>query len=106
FAPHLAEFAGLLPAAPVQVSAHGPDGAVWFGGTVDLVIEVTGLPMKTAAVRRTGADPGCLRLDTVIEESHAERGVEAHRLTLRHTATAPCRGEIALAVDLDGRSVA
>ncbi len=83
-------FAELLPPGPVYVKADAPAGAVFVGGDVTVVFEVIAAPAVTLALRRSGADPGCLRLEGVVEEEKRGPGLRARRVELRMRGTAAC----------------
>jgi hypothetical protein len=92
FAPHRADpaFAGLLPAIPLVGHLKGPEGSVWIGSTVEVKVQLESLATATLALRREGADPGCLHLDRVVEDDAEQADVRLREVTLRMTATAPC----------------
>jgi hypothetical protein len=92
FAPALgtAPFAELLPPGPVFVRSEGPPGAVFLGSDVLVYVELIGSPEVAVGLRRSGADPGCLRLDRVVDDEHRQPGVRARRVELRLQAVAPC----------------
>ncbi len=96
FLPHLGEpaFAGILPPNPVLLDARGPEGSVFVGSEVELIVSVAAAPPLAYGLRREGTDPGCLRLDRVVEERQAEVHAVVSVLHLRGRATAACSGAI------------
>jgi len=83
-------FAGILPAQPLQASAHGPDGAVFVGSRYTLAIAVTALPKAELVIERLGGDPGCLRLQRIVQDDHAEAGQAQRQLSIDFRAEGPC----------------
>jgi len=96
FSAHLGNpaLAGILPPTPVLLDARGPEGAVFVGSEVELVLSVAAAPPLAYGLRREGTDPACLRLDRVVEERHAEAHAVVSVLHLRARATRACAGAI------------
>ena len=92
FAPHRTAqaFSGLLPAQPAIGRVSGPEGAVWVGSNVELTLVIESLATSPLAVHREGADPGCLRLDKVVEDDVEQADVRLREVTLRLTALGTC----------------
>lgn len=92
FAPALGTpaFAELLPPGPVYVRADAPPGAVFVGSDVAVSFEVIAAPAVALTLRRSGDDPGCLRLEGVVEDEKRGAGFRARRVELRMRASAPC----------------
>lgn len=92
FQPHLghAAFAGMLPPSPVLVDLAGPVGAVFVGGDVEIKLAVSAARPLSFSLAAEGADPGCLRLERVVEERWPSRAVAVSLLRLRYRAVAAC----------------
>ncbi len=96
FSPHLGkpEFAGILPDSALLLDGRGPEGSVFVGSEVELVLSVAAAPPLAFGLRREGTDPACLRLDRVVEERQAAPQAVVSVLHLRSRATAACSGAI------------
>ncbi len=96
FAPHRTAraFSGLLPAQPAIGRVSGPEGAVWVGSKVELKLVIESLATSPLAVHREGADPGCLRLDQIVEDDVEQADVRLREVTLRMTALGPCTATV------------
>jgi hypothetical protein len=92
FAPALAHpaFAGILPAQALEATVTGPDGAVFVGSRYTLEFTLSALPTAELSIERSGADPGCLRLQRIVQDDHAEAGRTTRRLAVDLRAEGPC----------------
>lgn len=99
------EARGLLPPAPVAVRARGPEGAVFLGGRVEVVVHVVGLPDPPPVLTVPEPALGCLRLDAVVEDDRVMGGERWRELTLRFTPTGACLARVGpFVATLEGRS--
>ncbi len=89
-------FAAVLPPTPALIQVVGPAGSVFVGS--DVVVEVTmaSAPEVGLELERPAATPGCLRLESVVEETHLEAGVQSRRADLHFRAIGPCTFDLAL----------
>lgn len=95
-----APFAELLPPGPAFARSEGPQGAVFLGSDVLVAVEMIAAPPVVLSLRRSGDDPGCLRLDRVVEDDHRAPGVLARRVELRLRAVAPCTATLHFEVEV------
>ncbi len=89
-----AAFAGLLPPAPVLLDVAGPAGSVFVGSDVELKLAVSAARPLSFSVALEGADPGCMRLERVVEERWPTPGVAVSLVRLRFRALGPCRATV------------
>jgi hypothetical protein len=83
-------FSDMLPAAPVVLDTRGPEGSVFLGSRLDVALRASSLPGAPLQLRRAGADPGCVRLVRVIEDTVEAPGLLTRTITLTFEATGPC----------------
>ncbi|MDP2306400.1 MAG: tetratricopeptide repeat protein [Pseudomonadota bacterium] len=83
-------FAGILPAQPLEATVTGPDGAVYVGSRYTLEFTISALPAAEISIERSGADPGCLRLQRIVQDDHGEAGRTTRRLAVDLRAEGPC----------------
>ncbi len=83
-------FAGILPAQPLEATIRGPEGAVFVGSRYTLEFTVSALPSAAITIERQGADPGCLRLQRIVQDDHEEAGRATRRLSVDLRAEGPC----------------
>jgi hypothetical protein len=89
-----AAFAGILPAQPLEASAHGPGGSVFVGSRYTLSLAITALPKAELVIERLGVDPGCLRLQRIVQDDHAEAGQTQRQFAVDLRAEGPCDAPI------------
>lgn len=96
FAPHRADpaFAALLPAAPLSVTATGPDGAVFLGGTVEITLMARGLATPRPSLTLAPFDAGCLTLRELVEDGQIDGDTARWVITLRFDTKGPCRASL------------
>ncbi len=82
-------FAGVLPAQPLEATITGAE-SVFIGSRYPLVVTVTTLPNASPTLRRSGQDPGCLRLQRILQDDTAGAGKVTSVLTVELRAEAAC----------------
>ncbi|HNH46954.1 MAG TPA: tetratricopeptide repeat protein [Myxococcota bacterium] len=88
------EFASFLPDRTLLVEMKGPEGAVFVQSRLELVLRLVSLPGVDPILRREGPDPGCARLERVVEDRTEAPGEWLRTITFTLLAVRRCEGRI------------